>query len=466
MKQLDLISEFKSNILVDRDSLFRTSFGGCLTILIAVISALCIFGFGRELYSKNNPIVTTSDYIDSNSLKLDRSIFKTAISPVKTGGELYQDLDKMIEVTSSSLIINPNNEPISSFSHSRAKKCKNSEMKNSFMNDEENYYCLSEKTNNNLEGSYGNSTFSVWIFYVNYCLNTTENNYHCKSREEIQKTMNEIYFQIVFTNFYIDSSDYNTPVKSNYNEIIIRSSATNYRFDAFFFKKFDFFSDNGFILKDKVEQKGFYLERHEFDTIHDNDSQIMIKIVDKFQQKIERNYIKLQKIAADNGGIIKFFSLLFSFLATNYSNLRFYDYLINHLKFQERKTYEKYNHIKSGLFLQTNVSEKENLRNLHQEKEEDEVEKNLNSNLFKKLSSHQQRQSSGKSGQIQKNNFINFMKEDPPNNMLCKTNKGINYNNDFTKLFEITRYEVDLDEYKFKSYYFISQYFKFLNNKN
>jgi len=64
----------------------------------------------------------------------------------------------------------------------------------------------------------------------------------------------------------------------------------------------------------------------------------MLKVVftlDKFQEKIERSYIKIQKVAADIGGIIKFFSLIFSFLATQYSNLRFYDYLINFIRNEE-----------------------------------------------------------------------------------------------------------------------------------
>jgi len=56
MKQLDLISDFKCSFLVDNDDVMRTSFGGCMTILIVVVSILCMIGFGRDLFNKNNPL--------------------------------------------------------------------------------------------------------------------------------------------------------------------------------------------------------------------------------------------------------------------------------------------------------------------------------------------------------------------------------------------------------------------------
>ena len=183
--------------------------------------------------------------------------------------------------------------------------------------------------------NFADSKFNMWILYVNYCKNTTENNFHCKSREEIQEIMKETYFYLTFTNFYIDSSDYQLPIKKTYTRVSIRSSASNNRRDTFHLRKFYYYSDNGLLLEDWKKHEGFFIQKHEYDILEDKNSELMLKIgftLDKFQQKIQRSYIKIQKVAADIGGIIKFFSLIFSFLATNYSKIKLYDYFISYFK--------------------------------------------------------------------------------------------------------------------------------------
>ena len=86
MKGFDLVSEFKSDIYVNNDSIHRTKIGGCLTIIIGVVTILCLIGFGKDLFSKKMPIVYSADYIENNTLKINRTLFQAAISPVKTGG--------------------------------------------------------------------------------------------------------------------------------------------------------------------------------------------------------------------------------------------------------------------------------------------------------------------------------------------------------------------------------------------
>ena len=48
MRKLDVNSGFKVNILILRDTTFRTSFGGFLSIIIFILSILYIIAFGKD----------------------------------------------------------------------------------------------------------------------------------------------------------------------------------------------------------------------------------------------------------------------------------------------------------------------------------------------------------------------------------------------------------------------------------
>jgi len=153
--------------------------------------------------------------------------------------------------------------------------------------------------------------------------------------------MKEIYFQFIWSSYYIDSSNYQNPVKFSYENSLLRGSAMASRSDIFYYRIFNYYSDNGFILEDKSHYTGFFMSKHEFDSIQDPDTELIWKMyltVDKFHTKIERAYVKVQKIAADIGGIVKFFSMLLALISNHYNRFKFYDYLIRFFMKEGEKT--------------------------------------------------------------------------------------------------------------------------------
>jgi len=319
MRKLDVNSGFKVNILILRDTTFRTSFGGFLSIIIFILSILYIIAFGKDIFKtiiKNSPIVYLSDYINNHTLRLEKTIFDAAIASMNLGGATITNIEKMINIDVIIAKTNSKNNPITDYTFVNSKKCKDyltkekfNEIKMRFITSEESYFSFSNNTSN-LENTFGNPKFNIWMFQISFCKNTTENNNNCLPIEKIHKNLKEVYFQLIFSNNYIDSSDFGEPVKFNYNDMLIRSTSYSNRLDTFYLKKFDYFSDNGFILEDKIKYSGFYVNKHEFDSIPIISSNVIFKVIftlDEFQQKIERSYIIIQKIAADIGGIIKFF---------------------------------------------------------------------------------------------------------------------------------------------------------------
>jgi len=73
--------------------------------------------------------------------------------------------------------------------------------------------------------------------------------------------------------------------------------------------------------------------------IYDPNTSIILDIIfsmDKMKQNIERTYLKVQKIAADVGGIIKFVSIIFLIITKQYNKILFYDNFLKN-KIQTKK---------------------------------------------------------------------------------------------------------------------------------
>ena len=63
--------------------------------------------------------------------------------------------------------------------------------------------------------------------------------------------------------------------------------------------------------------KDFIWINMSFFPIQDDTTVKILKIyftISEYSQKIQRTYIKIQKVAVDIGGVIKFFSLIFTFV--------------------------------------------------------------------------------------------------------------------------------------------------------
>jgi len=271
MENLDLVSEFRGSFLINKHSTLKTSVGGIFTVLLGILSILCMIGFGMDLISKQVPTVYSADFLIKGDYSLQGSSFNGAFGPMIAGGGSLSDLDRMIEIVSLSCQTNPDNNPITLYTPTKAKRCNETaelgdsyeEMKKSFLATEDNYFCIPKETQNvDLKNTFGNPKFNTYMIQISYCKNTTENNNHCLPREDIQKEIEEVYFQYVFSSYSIDSSDYSEPVKFLYNNKIVRTSGYANRQDTFYLKKFEYFSDNGLILEDKKKYEGFLVQNH------------------------------------------------------------------------------------------------------------------------------------------------------------------------------------------------------------
>ena len=138
-----------------------------------------------------------------------------------------------------------------------------------------------------------------------YCTNSTENNNHCKSREEIQRSLNFFYIHFLSSNYYIQSPDYKIPVKNTVSSRLLDMSISTVKSEVYFYKPIEFTSDDGFLLESKETINSYSIDKAESSSFYNKDANQFLLIMitlDNITSVYGRSYTKIQKVAADVGG--------------------------------------------------------------------------------------------------------------------------------------------------------------------
>jgi len=247
---------------------FKTIFGGILTLCLGIITILCIIGFGLDLVKKNKSSVVMADFIDPLP-RLEREEFEFAISFMIKGGVPIENFERMFNVLTTYGITDNDSEEITSWTTKSMVKCSSidgfnsseryKKMSSEFISYPETYFCLPPNFDTPLEYSFGSPKFTTLEIVVQYCQNTTDYN-KCMTREEIQQSGYEFFYtQLVYKTNYIDSSDFQNPVKEIFDAKLFRIAINSFRTDFPVFKGLEYSSDNGILLDSTQTYNGFYL---------------------------------------------------------------------------------------------------------------------------------------------------------------------------------------------------------------
>ena len=286
-----------------------TFFGFILTILYISFSLILFLIFiiniinhrnlilnNSALYSKDIPSIDISENLINFAFGLEnpktnkRFIDETIYSPKiifyrksKKNGELQ--LDEANEL--------------------KYEKCKieyfGNNYKNIFINNElNNSYCLQNYNLSLIGGiNYNKMSYITIKFYP--CINSTQNNHHCKPQEIIDSYLNEGYFSFLITDIGIDPSDYDFPVKPSIQNLIFNFDKSIYKDFIIYYGVTKIKTDIGFFLeKIKTEKYVKYVKdvQYSYNREYNKNSSIC-SIVLRLDDKIntfKRSYTKIYDV--------------------------------------------------------------------------------------------------------------------------------------------------------------------------
>lgn len=295
---------------------FKTHFGGITIVLSAILTLFCCIAFGKEIWEKKNPTVNMSEQTLSDPILL-KTDFVAALSATFTGGFAIPEIERYLHFqgvfsdtdgsrpTSNLTIFTPIN--VVNCTDLDLFKLNQDNIHIFIIGSELNYKCidLGDALTPNISGVFGSSKFVTWSIMLNYCQNTTLNSNFCKSREEIQGYLQNLFVHLLMSSYYVDSNDLQRPIKKKYEGKLLKQAMTSYRRKINFFKNIEYFTDEGLMLDSSYLLGGYYLSLTQSEIFYAPDAIEIFRVTftnANIMTIYHRSYTKLQNVTADIGG--------------------------------------------------------------------------------------------------------------------------------------------------------------------
>jgi hypothetical protein len=344
LRKLDFLG-FTPQLYVKSENRYKTTLGGYLTILIAILSILALIGFGKNMLLKLNPTLYQNDVFSlENEIKFNDIPF--AIGLMQRGGFTIPDLSRKLKVILEYSITNSSNKENPTIfieydmvpcSQTNLFKNDTLNIKKSLIGDPANFFCLPENLNLTWFGQYGNANFRVSRLFVKPCVNSTTNN-SCLPLEEIQNNLSEFYAQYILVDTFCDLTSHDTPVTSYWRSDIISLSGYSSRYDQYTTKVINIQSDEGIIMETNNTLVSHQLQSKSALSSNYNSEFLRINTdISNIRTVLGRKYQKIQEVMANVGGFIKFIMLIFFTLNTFVTRFHFIEelYLRSFRKYEE-----------------------------------------------------------------------------------------------------------------------------------
>ena len=324
-----------------------TPIGVFLTILY-IISSLSIFIFFFNDIIKRKTIRVHDSTIyprETPSIHLDEKLFYFAFGvEAPTGTTRFIDntiyypkvhfFDKMKDggnlktVSEEELKIERCNE--TKFGEEYQNLLVNGELNNSF--------CI-KNINLTLIGGFKYDRISYIRIGIYPCVNTTDNNNHCKPQEVIDAHLSGAYFSLLAKDIGLNPSNYNNPTIPTFQNLYTTIDKTFFRDFILYFGITEIQTDEG-LFKENIKTKNILQFRKESQAFYFRDESnyyegktmcaIQFRLGDDIRVQ-KRSYNKITEVFAATGGYMQLISTVFTIITLCTNKLGYQIKLVNSL---------------------------------------------------------------------------------------------------------------------------------------
>lgn len=318
----DFMSE-KVSLENNGSKVFKSPEGACISLTIVISSIVLTVFFGKEIIERKTPIVSsTQNYIKDSKFDLVEFPIYFAIS--NTTGHLIPNYNDFFHI--HGVLLNRTNsipDYNNPFRYNVSRLCNDSdfEVLKKFISTEKileiksiPLICL----NFDKEAVIKNNFAFLNSSYVNVMFNYIGN----------ENKKNEFYVRSFFINNYIDSMDFEEPVKFYIDSYVQQVSNGSLRRNFIKFTMDEFKSDNGWLLEDIKLNKfiSFHSMNVEINAVPSSfpNAYYWVTIVSPQIRKINfRSFLKIQELAAKIGGLINAFVITTNILFYHYFRYKY-----------------------------------------------------------------------------------------------------------------------------------------------
>ena len=347
---------------------FQTTIGSTLTLICSLTMIVYISIFINQMTEHKNPSILTTIYND----EIPKSIYLTNKNFSFAFGLQNQEYTNFIDesiynvnAVQTKVILRNNNTYFSSYPI-QIIKCSQHQFElipqyytNLPLND---LYCLNGSVYE-LDGEFKREFFTYIKLNFSKCYNSTENNFTCKSNEELNNILSGGFLGIFMTDYNIVPSKYKYPYNS-YGKNLYTTFSVNFFNDVFLYlKSIEIITDSGYFFenKNKLKFSAYDYIYSNLDHRHSNNFLSLTIRLSPKREVYERSYIKLQTIFSNFGGMLKM-TLIFGEYSIYFIRMVLYkNYILEFFNMDEseirlKKVREKYTNIRKHLSTQSKIN--------------------------------------------------------------------------------------------------------------
>jgi hypothetical protein len=182
-----------------------------------------------------------------------------------------------------------------------------------------NSYCL-DNINVTLKGGFKYDRISYIRLSIYPCVNSTDNNNHCKPQEIIDAHLSGAYFSILAKNKGLDPSNYSNPIIPTFQDLYTTLDKSFFRDYIIYFGITDIQTDEG-LFNEQIHSRKILQFRKESQTFYHRSEQkyyngstmcaIQFRLGDDIRVQ-KRSYNKITEVLATTGGYMQLISTVFT----------------------------------------------------------------------------------------------------------------------------------------------------------
>lgn len=320
LKKIDFFG-ITFSFMINKETQYRTSFGGVLSIAISVIITLATLFYlnqatSRTMYTLDS-IETMSNY--TTPIFTNGRNFTISFSILNANGEILQD-DKLFSLRLmyySKKATSPFVIPLES--------CK----------EDTQYQCISSQFNSTLELNSMNALedYSYLSIEVDLCQGKTKIGESCYSQEEMVKKLEGSSFVFRIPSISIDVNEEFNPVvniiRTDYHNVYHGMSKSI----SYYFKNYIFISDNNMFYRD-LQSSTYLTFDNVIETFRPFDSKSIFNIrigSSNNSYTVRRQYFKLSQVFVNLGGLTSSLFLVGGIITKYINSIRMDLFIMNRL---------------------------------------------------------------------------------------------------------------------------------------
>ena len=401
IKKVDFISDIQG-AFYNGEYRYKNLLGGFYQIFMSMCWVLGLIYFSKDIYLRENPsIVYSTEYdripYERSYKNLEDFLVMISINDMITWAPFIDEtIYEPRFITMSK--INQQKGPSTSL---KAVRC--SEILGEYENytigiPTDRYYCLDTKHDKvTFKGTQTSPDSKFIKIGLHMCQNSTANNNHCKSQEEIDEKLQGSSFNLFFLNFKFENKNYED-IKDTFLDFH-HSFYSNLYYKLVFvtLKQIQYIDDVGFFFED-VYNRDFYAVdniKEVFNFSKQPDGKFLDFAINfgTGKETVRRNYKRIQTVIAEVGGLFKGIVLSSLVLKYFFMDRDVYNYLnyfiiatdnnannniVNKNLFKQKSVLKL--SVKKNENVHHNLSEAKNINSSSQKNEQNMENMNINNN--------------------------------------------------------------------------------------